>query len=250
MGNRTRGRARSFSASWATREAQRAGAGKSTRTPTSGIQAPDLVRRLGLIPGTESLPAATAVRRDDGVGRCVNGERERGPQTAMPDGEGVTNQHARSVGPLEGGITDAAGVAVPGEPPDEGGGQGIPRVERTEAEIQFVARHRNPLDAIYDALRLETRADVRARVRFDAVVQRMDGLPLAREAILEGIENWISLGVMQMNRDGWVSWTEDGTRYRVRSISPRSRRVVELSGMGGPQCMGHGEGRPAALLSL
>ncbi len=94
----------------------------------------------------------------------------------------------------------------------------------------MLTRHRNPLDAIYDALRLETKHDVRACIHFNVLAHRLRNLPLSREAIQEGIENWVSLGVMDLGMNGWVRWTEDGIVCRVRSRSPRRERVADDAG--------------------
>jgi hypothetical protein len=55
---------------------------------------------------------------------------------------------------------------------------------------------------------------------------------------------------MDMTLDGWISWTDEGVRYRTRSRSPRNRRTPEITGLGRISIPERSEVRPVVLMSL
>ena len=66
----------------------------------------------------------------------------------------------------------------------EAGGANIP-----DREHALVARHYNPLDAIYDALRLETRGETSVWVPLERLQVRLSRIGMSSAMLQEGIEN-------------------------------------------------------------
>jgi hypothetical protein len=125
----------------------------------------------------------------------------------------------------------------------------------TMGAIEMRTRHWNPLDANFDGLRLGTRSDYGALVPIERLLARLAATGMGSDMLQEGVENWISLGVMRQRADGAVGWTEEGRSYRERSRSPRVTRGGRapqqqpraLSSAAAGRCAGQTCGAPLPL---
>ncbi|MFM7989727.1 MAG: hypothetical protein ACKPKO_61480, partial [Candidatus Fonsibacter sp.] len=54
------------------------------------------------------------------------------------------------------------------------------------AETRLLLRHRNPLDVVFDSLRLETRADIKEWIPFPQLMQRVHAAGLTPQMLQKG----------------------------------------------------------------
>ena len=123
------------------------------------------------------------------------------------EGGGGTAEERQGAGGGTGqdGIQGAGetGETVGGE---AGGGDGGGQRRITVADAARLQRHRNPLDAIAEAIRVESRGRGPQQVRVERVLARIVGLGLSANALQEGIENLVSLELVAWMPGGTVRW--------------------------------------------
>ena len=99
-------------------------------------------------------------------------------------------------------------------------GDGTEQRGTATADIGRLWKHRNPLDAIAEAIRMESRDRGPEQVRMEHVLARVNGLGLSAPAAQEGTENLVSPEVVVWTPGGPVRWRKTEGERRNRSKSP------------------------------